>query len=750
MKDAFFARRSPLNDRLQNHPPTLGAPLLSGISPSNKPALSRQRDHSACRRPETPLKVRKTRENLKQCSIYAEIPPPCIHGIHHADLSTSDEAVVPLAGLRAPDIQANVRDAASTVRQSRFEEDTAITESASVEMPLSAPRMQRQKSASRRMLTRMKQGIAGRPKIMPSVRPAESETNLVRRISGRRKQSREVHQRSQSFEVVRRSIEADAECMPDLSLESASVQRSFTSSTVSTAEILSGSPELAVLKDGLGASSYASIPGIAALSSPTPRASPYASPQLTPRPPPKKEPSPLLATTGQELSLAIPCIDLYVAMDASSVDVHSKRDVWIAIEATVRSMSSTTQVDGAHNSATDAADPYITHHNSSREYLAEEPDPQKHNHTSTTFGTITSLRLCFKPVQGCQLREVIGQKSLKNLAIGQQCSLFIKIRVPRVRMQDRTCNPDQESLFAELESIVGTLKMEILHVEARYRHSLLPMDNVVAVKHVCKIKRPKTDSRWSVANLHEELGKPVEVHAMLARYLAAQYEAKEALELLEQYLTPAATAQSGVREIHETLQGLVQAHCADSLSDTKPSVVITDIDINISDSLTPGSEHFSTAPNTPSSTNNSGTQPRSSISMPYLSQAKAVTQLAGLQLATPLLTVSKTTTALSRDTSTSTTTSSISEPANAQEMLESEDSARKLWHHIRRTSLSAKQLAEIVSQPVADTEGDSAHLQELRRRALANKRSIGAETLRAWKWEERVQQRDKQSEAPWM
>ena len=719
------------------------APLLPCLSPNNKPALSRQRDHSACRRPETPLKVRKTRENLKQCSLYADIPPPCIHGAGHSEPLSFGDSTTTTSNLKETGPSTYSKDAVPTTRRSRFEEDSGITESNSAMVLLTGSRMQRQKSVSRRMLSRVKQGISGRSKISAPIKHMESETSLVRRLSGRRKQDCEDDRRSQSFEVVRGSIESViVETPGSVSFASASGPRSFTNSTVSTADVLGQSLDPITPNDGLPMSEYDSEPNLASESSPISQPPTSPSPQPTPRPPPRNEPPPLLPPPGHELTLAVPCVDLYIAMDASSVDVHSKRDIWVAIEATVRSM--TTKLNLCDSSA-----PAICNTN---DILGSDgvDEPTGINETlpprETACGAITTLRLCFKPVQGCQLREVIGQKSVRNLAIGQQCSLFIKLRVPRIRMRDSTTDPDQDSLFTELESIIGTLKTEVLHVEARYRHSMLRTDNVVTVRHACKIKRPKAESRWSVAAHSDECESPAEVHAMLARYLESHYSPGKALELLEQYLYPAGLAQSGVREIYEALKVEAQHDNTHTLNSSKPSVIITDIDLNTVDSAAPPSQHFSTAPNTPTRLEESQSQPFITTTEANTLEAKLPMQPTVVKLAPPLLTAPKTTTAVSTEilSSTRINVAYLNEPS------ESQDSARQLWRHIRRTSLSAKQLQEMTAEPLHQVEADDEHLRELRRRALANKRSIGAETLRAWKWEESMQQREKQAEAPWM
>ena len=597
------------------------------------------------------------------------------------------------------------------------------------------------------MLSRVKQGISGRPKIPLSIRPIESDTSLVRRLSGRRKRDEDTERRSQSFEVARQSIESGINEAPEsVSFSDASIERSFTDSTVSTAEVLGDSPGPATPKAELVTSDYCSAPETVPTSSPTSHSPESVSPQPTPRPPNRKEPPRTsLPLPGLELSLTVPCVDLYVVMDAASVDVHSRRDVWVAIEATVRSMTSKVLLWDVANSPMHFPDGGGESEALQRSEQISGSPLTDYAALKASSGAITTLRLCFKPVQGCQLREVIGQKSLKDLVVGQQCSLFVKVRVPKIRVRDSTIDPDQDSLFMELESIIGTLKTEILHVEARYRHSMLPLNNVVTVRHVCKIKRPKTESRWSIAGNGNDLGAPAEVHTMLARYVAAHYAADKAVELLDRYLGPMAIEQPAVRDIYESLANDAQELQAYTHNNSKPSVVVTDIDLNTADSMEPGLERFSTAPNTPTTVDGRYSQQFDLTNIKDGTELRMKSQTTLLNLAPPLLTAPKTTIALSRDISSSTTT----EVVETQDNPESHDAARQLWRHIRRTSLSAKQLQELTPERLSHLEAGDEHLKELRQRALANKRSIGAETLRAWKWEESMQL-ESRGEAPWM
>ncbi|KAK3704905.1 hypothetical protein LTR37_013596 [Vermiconidia calcicola] len=729
-----------------NQPPIPTTALLSRISPNNKPALSRQRDHSACRRPDTPLKVRKTRENLKQQDIYTDIPPPCIHSRgHDSDHGNPGDAHGRLAGKDCN--TSHARSGRETVGdQQPIEKDAPIPASPP---PQPGLRMQRQKSVSRRMISRFKEGLSTRSKQSQSIRPVESETSLIRRLSGRRQPRSEIERRSQCFDIDRFSAEDHINRTPEsASTAPSSIQRSFTDSTVSTAELLDDSLRVNESETRLQRGEEPSTPRISrppSSSSPPSPSSP--SPQPTPRPPLKQLPA-LPQARVLPLSLAVPCVDLYVALDATAVDFNTKRDVWVAIEATVRSMVTAVDTGKADPSSTQPGHA-VSGYFDQAGILAHPDSASKPSITASTShvcGNIPSLRLCLKAVEGCRVREVIGQKSLKNLTIGQQCSLFVKVNVPKIRTRHTTLDPDQDSLFAELESIVGTLKMEILHVEARYRHSLLPPDNVVTVRHVCKIKRPKTESRWSITGVVDMVESPFNVHVLLAQYLASHYPASHALDLLHRYLGPQVDAHPGAGELYAMLEERSRQDEVRDDEELKPAAVVTDIDDTPEIVMTPPPERFATAPNTPAAEDRLSQTVSDYMAANDPAKKRAKSGDTSTTLAPPPISAAKTTTALT----TSTSTSSAALGTETGESSESQDSARKLWRHIRHSSLSAKQLEEMTPERLQHLEASDDTLMELRRQALANKRSVGAETLRAWKWEGSIQKHERHVEAPWM
>lgn len=327
-------------DRVQNLPPTpraLRSPLASNIrplSPSDKPALHRQRDHSACRRPDTPLRIRKTRENLKKDEGLGDVPPPCV-GCTSADDEPSDSLATTLYNSLSP-ISSSTLNAPGSLRS--ISPDSLAPPPYVNQHAVEQPKLARHRSVSKRMLSSLK-SAATRTRSTNAIRPMESEASLLRRISGRRKPTNgpEPERRAYSFDVSRDSVASDIDHRDgtvDVAFSRASPkldQRSFTESTVSTTalvqELESVTPPFGTPISGQVAFKhrYSSAP-----ESPPPKHPAIF--ELTPRPSDKT------TNPGTELSkkqLSIPFVRLDVAMDTQVVDYGEKRTIWISIEATV-------------------------------------------------------------------------------------------------------------------------------------------------------------------------------------------------------------------------------------------------------------------------------------------------------------------------------------------------------------------------------------------------------------------------------
>ncbi|KAK4542017.1 hypothetical protein LTR36_007217 [Oleoguttula mirabilis] len=732
------------------------SPPLRAISPNSKPALSRQRDHSACRRPDTRLKVRKTRENLKDASLYPDIPPPCLHVL-------PDPEDAPAINRKWDvDRQEQPLDLPRTTEHRPLPLCPTPTEPSDATLPSYAPavscsmpppqpipgRMQRHKSVSRRMLTKVKQGISNRAKAPPAIRPVESETSLLRRISGRRKPSVDVERRTQSFEIARRDVDSIAQDAVDVVLASAyTASRSCTDSTVSTNEVLGDSPSSSLRRRG------SATPDMKRRMSSSPNLAGSSPVEQTPRPLIRSLPT-LPSSGPTQAHAAIPYVELVVNADRAAVDASAAGDVWVAIEATVRSRPVDLTTSGTFCNNGSMGFPSYS--------MAQVDDYSSlDQRSSTTLGSITSLRLCFKPADGCRLLDVVGQKALKGLQAEQTCSLFVKVHVSTLSSRSSQGNDgDNASLFAELESIVGTLETDVLHIEARYRHSLLPTDNVITVRQSAKVRRPESESRWSIVGATEDdfAASSNEVHTKLAIHLADHYPPERALRLINRCLGADAQHSEAVRQVRQILlSDIERQHNDDRPADCgptadKPSFVITDIDTADSSFVSaPASEpFFSTAPCTPLAVPDVRGLPTTTTALtappPYIKARSTSLNALSPAAALPSSSSAAAPKALSSLHLPVTTEDSPRDDAQ-------QDAARTLWRHIRHSSLSAEQIAALAGEPLLHRlEGEDEVLRELRRKALANKRSVGAETLRGWKWDGKMGARGQRqrAEAPWL
>ena len=318
----------------------------------------------------------------------------------------------------------------------------------------------------------------------------------------------------------------------------------------------------------------------------------------------------------------------------------------------------------------------------------------------------------------------------------------MKLFVPRILPSNSAQEGgeiDQESLFAELHSMVGTLEQDVLHVETRYKHSVVPESNTLTCRVACKLRRPKTESRWSICLASNGQSNASDVHERLAKYIISQCPPEQAFDLVRYHLGPVASAEPPIEKICVGLQTQLreQRSAYFETAVDKPLILVSDTSLEQDSSIaspTP-SEKFSTAPCSPTS----GTAPSSGSHL-SATPAKVPKHQTSIAAPTthPLISAAKVTTAVSGPYT----------DASSAGTRNGSDDARALWKHIRQSSLSTlQQLVESKPETLAELEANDDVVRELRRKALANKRSVGAETLRAWRWDEK---RGQGVVAPWM
>lgn len=894
--EGYFPRDDDKSTPPGNVPATLGirhwqragytSPPFGLLSPNSKPSLARQRDHSACRRTDSPLKVRKTRENLKQSSIYGDVPPPCMHG---PMLDPGDTVLPPtLSFTSATTIDSKCDCTVGSSHDTGTELTGSTLHPASphkadqLPLPLSPPPQilgmpLRHKSVSRRMLSRVKEGISHRSRSSHATKSPDAESLIKRRLSGKQKIIDDEQRRMRSFEISRHSsIGSEADAAGDAS----GSQRSFTDSSITTDDLMATGVTLtppSAIRKGSGQRSMH-------LLSPTPgKQSPYGGP--TPKASARE--SLVFQPRNQPmLQACLPYIDMKVSLEREAVDVGVSKDIWIAVEAVVRSrivqasarnesptvlnrhsidavvvvcrdtlakaaglvqqcvvelccrldvaddrlallVTTSRQIDTStiscicteihslqapktsallerlglaasksRNSLPDVDEEYpiqlalksiATQANSQEPVhafvLSDRPahvaqaieqsmnwpahlmkiglcaperlvPPDRSHHSwlleirgegdicTTTLdnlfrdirhgycvGGIPSLRLCYKAMDRSRIVEVVGEKATKDLRLGQRCSLFVKVCIPKIDAVVTTkTESDQDSLLAELESIVGTLESNFLHVEARYRHTVLPTDNVVTVRHICTIRRPKTDSRWSlitsaVAGLSSE-----HVNIQLARFLALHYAPSKALQAIIRWnLDGPHAVQQLCTALRAQVASTTRSEAEPGCAAPSPAVIVTDT-TQLATSASPIPHHVT---RTTSAATLSPVQVQRGNELPHSASTSAM-------IATRIISAPKGTTAIS-------TYGPRTDDSREGTPSDSQDTAHQLWQHLRRDSLSTKQILALSTEKMEEIEDEE--LKTLHDQALANKRSVGAETLNAWKWEEdNIQSRA----APWL
>jgi len=305
------------------------------LSPNNKPALHRQRDHSACRGPETSLRVRKTRENLKKDDGFGDVPPPCVgcagteEAFEPVRITVQNETLLPLSTEKSDAYNNSLRTASP---------EPKLLHPFSPDVKVEQAKINRHRSVSNRVMSSLR-SAAARTRSSRTIRPMESETSLLRRMSGRREPitGPQPERRAYSFDVSRDSVASEVDVAHGSSVDAlghanqALEHRSFTNSTVSTTALVqefesvtppfgTPTPERVVFKHR-----FSNAP-----KSPPPRHP--AGLERTPRPLDRVAPS---ATEHAVRRVTVPCVRLDVAMDADFLDFGESSNMWVAMEAFV-------------------------------------------------------------------------------------------------------------------------------------------------------------------------------------------------------------------------------------------------------------------------------------------------------------------------------------------------------------------------------------------------------------------------------
>lgn len=302
--------------------------------------------------------------------------------------------------------------------------------------------------------------------------------------------------------------------------------------------------------------------------------------------------------------------------------------------------------------------------------------------------TVTNAHVDLHSGRGCRVVKTYGEHYLGNIGQGQTAILLVLLEIPEytVYPQQNAQTMAQSNLdhdFEELETMLGDVYQDCLEVVATYTDSL---GHATTARHVCSIRRPDPSSFWSMARL-PILPQPPSADAemvagRLVMCISTSAEPMEAPALLDSVLAGFPTCSTAlVSQIQAVRRELIfRAGSFRSFQDLSNIAETEEV-------MTPRQSSENSRPNT-------------------------VTSSIGSR----------------RDSSDSTATVIH----NQQTSTDSTDSARRIWQHMRKDSKSNKHQGITVcnnSQIVASRQDQ---LMTLRREALRNKRSIGADSLRSF------------------
>ncbi|KAI9710631.1 MAG: hypothetical protein M1812_007396 [Candelaria pacifica] len=175
-----------------------------------------------------------------------------------------------------------------------------------------------------------------------------------------------------------------------------------------------------------------------------------------------------------------------------------------------------------------------------------------HCRSGSSPGEVEDLEFVIKPARNCEVEHVLGSTSVKILRPGQMASLFVKLKVGELILDDPE-DPFMSSyprtptgLFEELDTLLGKAVVDLLSVEVTYRNRLLVAESEVTTSASAQVKRITAQSQQcSEWNIHPAFRSPerspngnlntslAEVQKRLAFWLAGEQEPKKSIKAIE-------------------------------------------------------------------------------------------------------------------------------------------------------------------------------------------------------------------------
>jgi hypothetical protein len=332
---------------------------------------------------------------------------------------------------------------------------------------------------------------------------------------------------------------------------------------------------------------------------------------------------------------------------------------------------------------------------------------------------LSHVRVSVNSTEPCRVEKLLTPPRKTTLHPGQCTTLFAKVRIPSVKHEQSVDPASLEGLLSELHQTLGTVRSELFKADVRYRHNLLPRNTELRIEQACEIIRTNRDSQWGMCH-EEEVKDSVEVEIEKAKFAARNYPPDVASSILHKKFGKFWSGNDGppvLRRLREELdfqQG-----------------VSTEVSKSVAQSSTASTRY-----------RDSGTTRRATL---HLADTEAL-QVYNTAPSTPTPEEGNTNIATNRD-------ENQSDHRQRPDSLVIQDEARRIWRHMRRNSRTTSGVSS--TSDASSHAGSGARQQEqqprrrgsqesvvdrmaaadtrineIRLKAIRNKRSVGAETLR--------------------
>lgn len=357
-------------------------------------------------------------------------------------------------------------------------------------------------------------------------------------------------------------------------------------------------------------------------------------------------------------------------------------------------------------------------------------------------GELSHVRVSINSTVPCRVEKLLIPPRKATLYPGQSTTLFAKVRIPSVEDQEIEGSASFGGLFNQLHKTLGSTRNELFKADVRYRHFSLPRDTQLRTEKVCEIMRTNRNSQWgAVREVEDQDGLEVEIEK--AKFAARNYPPDVAIKILQKKFGNLWSGSDGPAVLQRLREEL---EFQKSISTDTSRIV---------------------AQSTTRTTHRQAPKEKRQVTM-HLADAEAL-QVFNTAPSTPT----------PEEGNTKIATHSSEDRLDHERKKDSiveQDEARRIWRHMRRNSRTT-------SGPLSSSEASSragsetrqhgqrrgsqesvidrmaaadVRLKEIRQKAIQNKRSVGAETLRDFGMMQQQHQDEEQEElqheacVPWL